>query len=417
MKLAALVVLCLRVVACEPSGNLPSGTLQEEARSGEAVARETDPHPVIPDSIAAAVERAARAFLRAAPQAAGLSVGVVAGDAIHTYHFGSLVPGGDVRPDDHTLYGIASVTKTFTGTILARAADEGRLKLDDDVRDYLAGTFPNLEYEGHPIALSHLVNHTSGLPNTLPDRAEMYPDFPAYQGDVVAWMDHVTAVLDAYSREDFLADLHTITLDTLPGTRFRYSNAGAQLAGHVLERVYGRPFETLVDSFISQPLGMVDTRITLDADEAMRLATGFDEAGRAMPPVPAAFGAAGALKSTIADLSRYARWHLAEDDPSVRRTHTPPASAGGATWTGYAVGLNWQMLRSGDIRRVWQDGNVPGYSSRVVLYPDLKIAVVVLANELDRSIPEHIDRLADAILESMDQRTFSLMEGLSDANP
>ena len=70
------------------------------------------------------------------------------------------------------------------------------------------------------------------------------------------------------------------------------------------------------------------------------------------------------------------------------------------------------MIRSGGLKRIWQDGNIPGYSCRVVIYPGLNLGLVVLANQLDRSIPEQIDQLADSILDSIDERTFTLMEAL-----
>ena len=364
------------------------------------------------DSVGVVVSRAAQAYFDAAPQAVGLSVGVVVGDEIRTYHFGSVEPSGSVSPDDGTIYAAASITKTVTGSLLARATLDGRVELGDDVRDYLDGPYPNLEHGGQPVTLAHLVNHVSGLPPSLPDRPEMSPGYEVYGGDMAAWARAVTPITRAYESEDFLRDLQAVRLDTIPGTRFAYSNAGAQLAGLVLERVYGRPYEVLVDSFVTRPLGMGSAGLASAADGESRLTPGYDEQGRRMPTPPES-GAAGGLEMTVVDLARYARWHLDESDPVVRLAHTPPGGRAEDPDRGYGVGLNWQMLRSAEgVRRVWQDGNVVGYSARVVLYPELDIGVVVLANELDRSIPEQTDRLADMVLESLDTRTFTFQEGL-----
>src|SRR5678815_2483257 len=103
------------------------------------------------------------------PRTAGLSVAVLRDGAWSTFHFGTIDRARPARPDDGTVYPIASITKTFTGTLLAQAALEGRLALGDDVRKYLDGPFPNLEFEGHPIRLHHLLSHRSGLPFLLPD--------------------------------------------------------------------------------------------------------------------------------------------------------------------------------------------------------------------------------------------------------
>ncbi len=315
-------------------------------------------------------------------------------------------------PTDNTVYGIASLTKTFTGVLLAQAVLDGKLRLTDDIRDYLVGDYPNLEYNGTPITPAHLVNHVSELPNTLPDHPAMYPDYPGYNGDVLAWMNHTAMVHAEYTTEDFLADLHKVELDTIPGVRFSYSNAAPQLAGFILERVYEKTYDELLASVILQPLDMRHTGITLSAQAAANRITGYDDTGQAMPPPAKAYGAAGAIQSSIHDLSKYVQWHLDEGDPLVRASHTPPGGNADDPAEGYMLGLNWQMMRHEGVRRLWQDGNIPGYSSRIVLYPELKVGVVILTNQLDRSIPEKTDEMANDILDAIDNRTFTIMEGL-----
>jgi len=191
------------------------------------------------DQIAPVVSGAVEAFLKRAPQAMGLSVGILRDEETYTYNYGTLEKGGKSAPAANTLYPIASVTKTFTGTLLAIAGQEGKVKLDDDVRRYLDGNYPNLEYQGHPIHLDQLVNHNSGLPFNLPDIPENRPPFPPMTAAV-------TQLLDGYSRKDFLADLHKVEIKTMPGEKFSYSNSAAVLLSIVLERVYGMPYEEIV---------------------------------------------------------------------------------------------------------------------------------------------------------------------------
>ena len=80
----------------------------------------------------------------------GLSIGVYHRGRTHTYSVGvaDLTTRAPATPS--TIYAIASLTKTFTGVLLARAELEGRLRLDDDVRRHLDGAFPNLEHRGVP---------------------------------------------------------------------------------------------------------------------------------------------------------------------------------------------------------------------------------------------------------------------------
>lgn len=100
----------------------------------------------------------------------------------------------------------------------------------------------------------------------FPDLPEMRHDHPSYQGDVFTWMAYVRTKLANYGQEDFFNDLRTVQLDVTPGAHFSYSNAGPQLAGFILERVYDRPFQVLVDSLVAQPLEMKSTTLALKAD-------------------------------------------------------------------------------------------------------------------------------------------------------
>ena len=127
---------------------------------GAQAARTTPARGGVKQDVDVVVERAARKFMSDA-RAVGLSVGVLKGGKTYTYNYGEVEKGKGRLPTRHTLYEIGSVTKTLTGVLLARAAVEGRVKLDDDVRKYLDGDYPNLEFDGRPVRLVHLINHTS----------------------------------------------------------------------------------------------------------------------------------------------------------------------------------------------------------------------------------------------------------------
>ncbi len=343
------------------------------------------------------VDAAVEAFRKTAPQVPGLSIGVLKNGKAYTYNFGSMEKGGQVRVGRDTVYPIASVSKTFTGTLLAIAVQEGKAKFEDDVRKYLDGEYPNLEYQGHPIRLEYLVNHNSGLPFNLPDIPENRPPFPPAGGDT-------KQLLRNYERKNFLADLHKVEIQATPGEKFSYSNSAAVLLSIVLERIYGMPYEEIVKKKIAEPLGMENTTITVSAEQAKRLATGYDENGAPQDyPFDMLLGA-GALRSTTADLLRYAQWETAEQAPVVRMTHerrfvlTP----------NFSVGLNWQMLQSGAYRRIWQEGNLPGFMSMCATFPELKLAVVVLANEDDPESSHALTVLTAEIAKGLDARSASL---------
>lgn len=345
-----------------------------------------------------AIVAAAAADYLAAPGTAAVSVGVVTQGQRLGYHFGALGGARPRPPDDATLYPIASISKTFVGALLAQAALEQRLHLDDDLRRHLDGDYPNLAFEGQPIRLHHLLSHRSGLPFILPNPPEAAPDFD----DPRPFWQRVDQIVERSSRQDFYAALRQVTLTQAPGAKFQYSNAAAQLAGYVLERVYSRPLASLLKEKITTRLAMPDTAITLTPAQQARLAPGYDEQGRKMPPGSTRFQGAGALKSTLPDMLRYAAWQLRGDDPAVALSHT-------ATYRNedFSIGLNWQMLREGGRDVIWQDGAIPGYASFCVLQPQLGLALVILSNTLGPDTLGRLSTLVNRILHEIDARSVT----------
>jgi serine-type D-Ala-D-Ala carboxypeptidase/endopeptidase len=113
---------------------------------------------------------------------------------------------------------------------------------------------------------------------------------------------------------------------------------------------------------------------------------------------------AGALKSTVADLLKYARWELDEEHPAVKMSHEPRF----VLTSNFSVGLNWQMLKAGPYRRIWQEGNLPGFMSMCMTFPELKIAVVALANENDRDSSHAFSVMTNEIAKGLDARSAPL---------
>jgi len=320
----------------------------------------------------------------------GLSVGIIKDGRSWTYNFGEVEKGTKRPPGPHTIYELASITKTFTGVLLAQAVIEGKVKLDDDVRRYLDGSYPNLEFEGKPIKLFHLINHTSRLPFVMPDRPELFRNPDPYKLPQI-----LTEIESNYTRENFYEDLHKVKLDKAPGSEFKYSNSAAQLLGYILERIYGMPYEQLVLKKIAKPLGMTETKITLTAAEKKRLAKGHYDNGSIALYGTLQTQAAGALRSSVSDMLKYMKYHLNESDEVIGLSHR-------TTWGDinyYASGLNWQMNKtSAGHRRIWQSGGSFGFSSYCVIFPELRLGIVLLSNESDQNSQGRLSAMADEIL-------------------
>ncbi|RZK62020.1 MAG: hypothetical protein EOO59_03650 [Hymenobacter sp.] len=185
----------------------------------------------------AAVQQAAAQYM-AQPAAVGLSIALYQGGHEHFYNYGEVEKGTGRLPTATTYYNMGSVAKTFVGTLLAQAVLDKKVTLTDDIRRYLPGQYPNLEFEGHPVRLVDLANHTASLPST----AHVYPKA---LGDSLRALPLIPrlAYYNRYSADSLLADLHHMRPTAQPGTTYRYNNLGPLILQLLLERVYQQPYE------------------------------------------------------------------------------------------------------------------------------------------------------------------------------
>ena len=268
------------------------------------------------------------------------------------------------------LFEIGSVTKVFTGLLLAQAVEKGELDLDDS----LAKRLPRITIDSPGVAaitLRQLVAHTSCLP-----RAPAGVDERMSQGNPYG----------GFSRTDLWQTLATLKLGSAalpkPPCPAAYSNFGMGLLGELLSEHYGKPWHQLVRDNITAPLGMIDTVQHLDADgldRAPRMAQGYNN--RALVPSWGfqALAGAGALRSTAADMLVFSRAIMAgRNGPlgkAAERLLTPLGEFRGSP-IGYAL-----FMRGPPERRVyWHDGLTGGYRTLWMIAPASNEAVIVLAS-------------------------------------
>lgn len=304
-------------------------------------------------AVQAAVESCVATFHPAA-----LSVGVLFKNRESTYNYGEATPGK--LPTASTIYEIGSITKTMTGLMLAHAIRDRKVKLDDDVRNYLPGKFENLEFNGRPITLRHLATHTSGLPASPPGIHD----------------DGMAPAYERYSHEELLKDLAGVKLTRAPGAQFDYSNMGGGLVGLILEKAYGQPYEALLRKFILTPLKMSRTGIALTPAMDSNYATPHDRTGKPTDRWTInGIEGAGAVRSTIQDMLRFAKYNLNERNPDVGLSHTAQISGPPK------LGLFWLtgVSRLGG-SYVNHEGGTGGFTTHILAMPSKGLAVVVLMN-------------------------------------
>jgi serine-type D-Ala-D-Ala carboxypeptidase/endopeptidase len=219
----------------------------------------------------------------------GIVLTTIEGETTRHHSFGQPHPDPALAPE-HIVFEIGSITKAFTGLLLAQTVLEGRVQLDDPIGPLLPAEL-DLAPEVAAITLRELATHTSGLPR-LPGNFDPANPFDPYA-------DYDLDRLHAFLRQHRPARAGPYSTT--------YSNLGSGLLGHLLERIHGQSYDDLIASKITGPLGLNDTVITLSSDQTRRFAPPHSGRVAVSPWTFAALPGLGGLRSTTADLARFAR--------------------------------------------------------------------------------------------------------------
>ncbi|GAB2583650.1 hypothetical protein GCM10027066_26240 [Dyella jejuensis] len=314
-------------------------------------------------------------------------MGIVEAGHTYFYDYGTTTRGKTALPTPQSIYELASVTKTFTATLAAEAVIDNRLSLNGDFRSDLPGDYRNLAWHGEPITLRTLLTHHAGMPRDIPDSDAIYAD-----KNMLTRPARLLALDQGFGRAQFLAALHGTKLRSAPGDQFAYSNAGFDVIGLGLEKVYGMPLDALLRQYITGPLGMAATGFMLDKSEKSRLVNGYDGYGRLMPDHPQNAWAAWGLYSSTQDMANYIRWQLAATDPAIRLSHRILM---GTADDGQAMAWNLGSDRGQPV--ISHSGGSFGMSSQVVLYPEQHQGFVLLANDTCEGTEGALKAMAMAI--------------------
>src|SRR5450830_44159 len=351
IKLAAITTtMTLVLAACKPAATAPA------------------------HDIPAAMSQAATTLLQSKFLHA-TSIAVVYRGKEFILHQGELETGKANPPNDATLYEIGSVSKTFAGLLLANAVLEGKAALDDPIQKYLPAAYPNLQSQGQPVRLRHLITHTSNMPGMLPLQVNtILKDFNAH-----ATPAKLNAAYLNYGQQQFWQDLHTVSIKGPLGKDYAYSSAGTELIAYTLEKIYGMPYEVLLTQFFAREAGMQDTRLSITARDAGRLAPGYHSDNPVittpMPQLP--WGATGNLKSTMPDMAKYLRLQLSAN-PAVVESHKPLVRF----QDDFSIGYFWNIANNRQLGTYYvHHGGVPRAQSYAYIVPQYQLGVFIITNQ------------------------------------
>lgn len=272
---------------------------------------------------------------------------------------------GEPAFDENTIFEIGSISKAFTGALLADMVARAEVKLEDPVSLYLPVNAITPMRGGRTITLLDLSTQSSGLPrlpNNMRPASGMNP-YADYS---------VEQLYDFLSKYELTRDI---------GVQYEYSNLGVGLLGHALALRGKKSYEDLMRERILAPLGMKSSGITLSDEQQKRLAPGHNFGGAITPnwDLPVLAGA-GALRSSTHDLLRFLAANIdSTQGPVAKRMQLalkPMRPAGPSM----QIGLGWHVFTRPDRVLTWHNGGTGGYRSFTGFDQQNRRGVVILTN-------------------------------------
>lgn len=323
----------------------------------------------------------------------GLALAIVHGqDVIYAKGFGTTsVEDGGVPVTPHTLFRIASTTKSLTGTMIMRLVDAGLLDLDRPITAYLPWFRLSEDGAAECVTLRMLLSHTSGLPSDVNDFGSRDP-----------------GGLEARVRYE----IPQYPLLAPPGKVFSYSNPGLDVAGYVAEAASGAYFADLMTAEVFSPLHMSRTTFDLTVAMTYPLAQAHDLHPDGTLSVQHRFAdntgeyPDGFALSTAADMANFAIMHMNGgcfhdsrilSASSVAEMQTMQAPFYTPDRSGY--GLTFFLESYKGTRRVQHGGGMNSFYTKFVMAPEQRIAVVALYNRAGASVEKIVNRIFDQLLD------------------
>jgi CubicO group peptidase (beta-lactamase class C family) len=286
------------------------------------------------------------------------------GKVIYKKGFGLANMEWNVPNETDTKFRLASITKQFTATLIMQLVEQGKLKLDGKISEYLPDYRKDV---GDKVTIHHLLTHTSGIPS--------YTSLPNFMREVSR---------DPQTPVEFVKKYASGDLEFEPGAKFRYNNSGYFLLGVIIEKLHGKPYEQVMKENIFDPAGMknsgydhADALLAKRASGYEKTPNGYRNAPYLDMSIPYA---AGSLYSTVEDLYLW--------DQALHTDKLVSAKSKEVMYKpfldNYAYGWNISKVTLSQsketLNSIAHSGGINGFSTLLVRYPEQKHLIVLLDN-------------------------------------
>lgn len=330
-------------------------------------------------------------------------IGAVRDGEISVAGFGERAGPGSPAPDGDTVMRLGSITKAFTGDVLAHLVANGTVGLSDPLTKWQPDLGPGVNGDLDRVTLLNLATHSGGFPREVPHQ-------PAPDDDPFSTI----------TRDAFAGWIKKEPLLFAPGSSILYSNFGFDLLAMAMSAAAKKPYPDLLKENITGPLGMKDTGFTLTDEQKARFMMGHDFEGKPLPDVPTGevIVGSGGLYSTPNDLLKWMKWHLDRFSPDDAEARTLDhalylnrdglKTVSGMDESGHmdAMGLGWVgMMAKGDRPFILQKaGGLQGTFTYIAFAPARNAAVFIAINKFDFGAALTMGEFANELLEQIAPR-------------
>jgi CubicO group peptidase (beta-lactamase class C family) len=298
----------------------------------------------------------------------GVALGIIHDGNVTIRGFGVTNVEDSVPVNAHTVFPIASISKTFAATAIMRLVEQGKIELRAPVRTYLPDFRVRDEAASRSVTVWHLLTHLGG-----------------WEGQV-SGPDRGTETL-----RNFVGTITDLMQMAPPGGAWSYNNAGFSIAGRVIEVVTGTSINRAIRDLVFQPLGLEHAGTTAGDFIVNRFAAGHsvrDGTPRLNRPFsPSVSVTAGGVGLCMTDLLTYARFHLGDGSAangervlrreSLEQLRTPQLRKQS---TDDDIGIGWHLRTIGSVRTASHGGTLGGHILLLEIAPERNFAVAILTN-------------------------------------
>jgi CubicO group peptidase (beta-lactamase class C family) len=298
----------------------------------------------------------------------GVALGIVNNGAVSIRGVGVTNLEDPLPITAHTVFPIASISKTFAATAMMRLVEQGKVDLKAPVRKYIPDFRVRDSIVSRDVTVWHLLTHTGG-----------------WEGQV-SGPDRGTETL-----KNFLGTITDLMQVAPPGAAWSYNNAGFSIAGRVIEEVTGAPINRAIRDLVFQPLGLEHAGTTAGEFIVQRFAAGHATRNGTptlqRPFTPSSSVTAGGVGLCMTDLLTYARFHMGDGTgangervlkrESLELMRTAQAAKQS---TDDSIGISWHMRHVGPVRTFSHGGTLGGHNLLLEIVPERNFAVAVLTN-------------------------------------